>query len=271
MSLYFKYSDPQPEALGLKPLWHEKIARMEEPTENTLSVLQYLHNLTKQAFVAWPSLHGATVGLRPSISAEWTLHCALPRSDSSKSLDESPEFILQVTTKKMGKPFKTGPQIPNAQNWMKRLSFDLHLRPKEASLTEITANRPTNPKSTHTINFAVGKLMDEVRKEILHRTLTSHASFLEAAVQSLERNFSSSILSEYVELKGVKTMHEHGSADRSFRLYHERPSQGAAPLSSPLGRSVHSDENHGLHTHSSATVGQKHIESVHKLKPELEQ
>ena len=151
---------------------------------------------------------------------------------------------------------KVGSRLPTSDNTIGWLSFELHLRPK-ASFIETTANQSTY--FTHTINFAANEMMNGVRKELLRRTFTSNTSLIEAAVQSLERTFFSSVLNKHLELKGVKALGLYKQRSRQHEWYHERLWQDAPPLLTSTGKPVLPSEER-CPTHSSlATAHHEHL------------
>lgn len=261
---------PQYTSNDLRPLWHEIIARTRTPDATPLSALQYLHNLMKQVVVAWPSLDNAILALASTADAgsTWSLECSSTCDNPLKSVDRSLDFTLRLRTEISDMGYKVGLHLASSKNTRTRLSFYLFLRPK-TSFIEITANQQTHEMSKETMSFAANEMMNRVRKEVLHRAFTSNMSFIEAAVQSLERNFCSSILNEYVELKGVKTVVENGKWAGTVKWSHERFKQEVAPSSISAGRPVLLSGQRYPPTSSSATASQQNPRLVCMLSQNL--
>jgi hypothetical protein len=266
MNVCVKKPGPQYTQDSLIPLWYEIVARTRTPTEGTLSVLQYLHVLSKQAVVVWPSIERAHVRLTSAggDNITWTLECLLRRNDQSKAVDGHTVFILRmgqikITTSKMH--LKVGSHPPNSGNTIRWLSFHLSLRPK-FSFIEKTADQPARRRSTDTISFATNKMINRVRSELARRTLTSNVSLLEAAANSLECNFRSSILNEHFELEKVKTIGTYKQGSGPVEWYHERPSQHASLSSTSIGRPALLGEELHPPTSASVTADHEHLTSV---------
>jgi hypothetical protein len=268
LRLHIRKTNPLYSSDSLESRWHEIVARTRTPDGDVWSVMQYLHNLVKQGLVAWPSADSAILKLtseeRPVDGRIhlWTLRCASYRSNTLRSRVEFPYFTLRFHIEKSKTHHKLGSHLSTN----KLLIFDLFLRPK-ASFIEYTAKGTTDQDPTHTISFAVIEMTHRIRKELLHRTLTSHVSLYEAAVQSLDRNFRSSILHKYVELKGVKAsgtcMRPSGRLEgRLERLWQE-----AAPSSTSISRPVLLSEELHPSASSSATANHQHLKLVCMLEP----
>jgi hypothetical protein len=259
-------SGPQYNPRSLKPIWHEIIARTRAPTGDALSVLQYLHVLCKQAVVVWPSIARAEVELvsMEGDKVDWMLEHGLHRDDPSNAVDEHSVFSLRIPISRMlsGMHSKVGSHLGAVHS----LSFELSLRPK-ASFIKNAANQQTHEKFTDTISFAKNKMMDGVRRELLRRKLTSNMSLIEAAAQSLERNFCSSNLNRYFELKGARIF----GRSKQHSWAHERCGQDAAFPSTSIGK-------HGLlnadlcpPTSPPATANHEYPTSVCMLESKPEQ
>jgi hypothetical protein len=253
---------PQYNSHSLTPIWREIIARTSTPTGDAPSVLQYLHVLCKQAVVVWPSIARAEVNLVSDEGDEvdWVLGRVLHRDDPSDAVDEHSVFSLRVLSSRMHS--KVGSHLGAVRWW----SFQLSLRPK-ASFIENAANQQTHEKFTDTISLAKNEMMDGVRREFLRRKLTSNMSLIEAAAQSLERNFCSSNLNKYFELKGVRTF----SRGRSHSWTHERCGQDVAFPSTFIGK--HGPMNAKLcpPDSSPATANHEYLTSVCMLESKPEQ
>jgi hypothetical protein len=262
LRVFVRTPGPQYNRRSLKPIWHEIIARTSTPTGDALSVLQYLHVLCKQAVVAWPSIARAEVKLvsMEGDKVDWMLERGLHPDDPSDAVDDHSVFCLQIPVS--GMHSKVGSPL----GAVRELSFELSLRPK-ASFIENAANQQTHEKFTDTISFAKNKMMDGVRRELLRSKLTSNMSLIEAAVQSLERNFCSSNLNRYFELKGARTFGR--SKQRSWT--HERCGQDAAFPSTSIGKHGLLDANLCPPNSSPATANHEYPTSVCMLESKPEQ
>jgi hypothetical protein len=268
LRLYIRKISPS-HTESLRPQWQEIVARTRTPDGDALSVLQYLHSLVKQGLVAWPSADSAILKLTSDEGGGrilWTLHCASYRNDSLRSRVEIPDFILRFGTKTSKTHHKIGSHLPSNE----RLLFDLSLQAK-ANFIEHTAKATIDRDPAHTISFAVTEMIDGIRKDLLHRTLTSNVSLSETAVQSIERNFRSSILHKYVELKGVKASETYERPSGRVEGCHERLWQEAAPSSTSIGKPVLLSEKLCPSTSSSATANPQHLKLVRMLEPKSEQ
>ena len=268
LRLHIPKANPSYSSDSLKSRWHEIVARTRTPDGHVLSEMQYLHNLVKQGLVAWPSADSAILRLTSEERTVdgrmhlWTLLCASHRNDSLRSRVEFQDFTLRFRIDKSKMHHKLGSHLSTH----KLLIFDLFLRPK-ASFIEYTAKGTTDQSPTHTISFAVIEMMHRIRKELLHRTFTSNVSLSEAALQSLERYFRSSILHKYVELKGVKASGTYMQPSGRIGWRHERLWQEAAPSSTSISRPVLLSEELYPSTSSSATANHQHLKLVCTLEP----
>jgi len=210
----------------------------------------------KQMAVVWPSIDTTITGLvgtvdRAGYATTWRLKCVLTRSDPPRA----PDFLLHTDVKVPISAYyrKVGPRFSKVENTGITLSFCLLLRPK-ASFMEHEVAQPTDRKTMET---AVDELMSATRSDLLRCTFTSNTSLIEAAAQSLERNFYSSSFAKYTKIQCVDTtlrFHHHINGSRVEWL-HKRAHQNVTPTS----------------TSSPTTVNSKHLTSVCMLGSELEQ
>lgn len=246
----------------IAPLWQDVVARVERPYCNVMSLLQYLHALTKEAVRMWPSIHSAMYGIMShadSDSGAWSLHCALHHKDPSEAVDSDAVIVLQCKTALSNS--KVGPHLANSEDTISTLSFELHMRPRPG-FVEKGIDRHANDQ---TINLLVKDLMIGLQKELLYRAFSSNASLVEAAALYIERSFSSSVFDRYCQLECIRTLGRGGPRGASTYWRHERFCQNAINLPKSVGRSVLLYGEHNPRTWSAQTENQDHALSVFAL------
>lgn len=245
----------------LESLWHNVLARVQRPDFTALSLLQHLRVLTRESVLLWPSIDSALVGIAAEIvpgGSAWGLHFGLRHEGPLEHVDNEPIIVLQCKTNG-GLKSKKGPNLATLGNSTWNVSFQLYMRLKPGFVdaeTDQPSNR--NHASNDTIKLAAEMLLSGLQQQLLRCTFTSNASSLEAAVQYLEREFSSTIFDRYCQLEQITARGGGVFVERN----HKKSLQDAAETPNHVNRSVLLHEERSPEIWHAETGEQSHSLSV---------